>query len=515
MSRRERALVNAAFTYVQWLVGALASFYVTRFMLHALGEDKYGMWLATGALLMYSGLADLGILAVMPWLFAEADGAKDPARTKSLVAHGAAAACLSGLGSVVVVVVLWSFLPRLLHLSADDRQLLRGPVFAMTAVTAAGYPLRVFVAFRNGVQDYTFLGRCNVVQTILGPALIVGVTRVWGGFWGIALGGAVASVVVGVAALVRTALRNPEIFQGLPRPSGPLVRYILGSGAGAWLASLGFQLAAATDNALIAFLGHRDLVPTFVVTSRLGLTLMQMSWALPDSAFVGLAQLNAEEQGEKKRVAEVMMALLRLQLLAAGALACGLLAGNYGFVTAWVGPSLFGGARLNAAFALAVVALSMAHALIVPTGVLGKRLIAGFLTLANGVVHVGLAVVLGRMWGLTGVAAATTLSALLTTIPGGAVLTVWLVPLSIRRIVKDAIAPWAWRMVPSVLLGAGAGWLVTRPALAGAGRSAAFFAGLIGAAVVGAAYLVIMRALTRDLPVGPRARRVLERLRLA
>jgi hypothetical protein len=230
---------------------------------------------------------------------------------------------------------------------------------------------------------------------------------------------------------------------------------------------------------------------------------------------VGLAQLNAEEQGEKKRVAEVIMALLRLQLLAAGALACGLLAGNYGFVSLWVGSSMFGGPRLNAAFALAVVALSMAHALIVPTGVLGKRLIVGFLTLANGVVHIGLALVLGRIWGLTGVAAATTLSALLTTIPGGAVLTVSMVPLSIRRIVHDAIGPWAWRMVPSALLGAGAGWLVTRPALAGAGRSAAFFAGLLGAAIVGAAYLVIMRPLTRDLPVGPKVRRVLERLRLA
>jgi O-antigen/teichoic acid export membrane protein len=514
MSRTRNALVNAGFTYAQFVVGGLASFYVTRFMLHSLGEDKYGMWLATGAILMYTGLADLGILAVMPWLFAEADGAKDAARTKSLVAHGVAAACASGLGSVLVAVVLWSLLPGLLHFSAVDRQLLRGPVFAMTAVTAVGYPLRVFVAFRAGLQDYGFLGRWNLVQTLFGPAFIVVVTRVWGGFYGIALGGAVASTAVGVAALVRTALRNPEIFRDLPRPSAPLVRYILGSGAGAWLGTVGFQLAASTDNALIAFLGHRDLVPMFVVTSRLGLTLMQISWTLPDSAFVGLAQLNAEEQGEKKRVAEVIMALLRLQLLAAGGLACGLLAGNYGFVSAWVGPSLFGGARLNAAFALAVVALSMGHALILPAGVLGKRLFAGVVTMANGLVHVGLAVALGRVWGLVGVAAATTLSGLLTTIPGGAVMTVSLVGMSIRRLVREAIVPWAWRMVPSALLGAGAGWLVTRPAIAGAGRAAAFFAGLIAAAIVGAVYLVIMHRLIRALPVSGRLRRVLKVLRL-
>jgi O-antigen/teichoic acid export membrane protein len=515
MSRRQKALVNAAFTYAQWLVGALSSFYVTRFMLHTLGEDRYGMWLATGALILYSGLADLGILAVMPWLFAEADGAKDAERTKSLIAHGVAAALLSGLGSLIVAFALWAFLPRLLHFSPADQGLLRGPVFAMAGVTAITYPLRVFIAFRTGLQDYVFLGRCGVVQTLLGPALIIGLTWAVGGFYGIALGGVLAQIVVGVAALARSAVVNPEVFRAWPRPDGPLIRYILTSGAGAWLATLGFQLAAATDNALVAYLGRRDLVPTFVITSRLGLTLMQMSWALPDSAYVGLAQLNAEEKGKKGgRVAEVIMALLRLQLLAAGALACCLLAGNYGFVSAWVGPGLFGGVWLNAMFALAVISLSIAHGLIYPTGVLGKRLYSGGITLANGLAHIGLAVVLGRAWGLSGVAAATTISALLTTIPFGALATASLTGLRIRRVVAEVFVPWAARMVPTAFIGAAAGWAVRRPVFASAGRGGAFVLGLVAAAVVGVVYLVVMRSLTRGLPVPPRVRGVLERLRL-
>src|SRR5262249_31761725 len=146
------------------------------------------------------------------------------------------------------------------------------------------------------------------------------------------------------------------------------------------------QLASASDAVVLAYLGYRELVPMFVVTSRLGLTLMQLSWTVPDSTSVGLAQLKAA--GQEQRTTDIIRSLLRFHLLAAGLVACGCLATNFGFVSAWVGQDLYGGNRLNATVALSVVALSVVHGLMVPVAVLGRRMATGLLTLLNGAVHI-------------------------------------------------------------------------------------------------------------------------------
>ena len=390
-------------------------------------------------------------MTVMPWLFAEADGAKDVARMRALLAHGLAAGAAGGALYLTVAVGVWKLLPALLHLSAAEYESLRGPVVAMTLVTALGYPTRLLVALRLGLQDYLFMGWLSIWQTLLNLLIVVALTKLGAGLYGIALGAAIPPIVVGLGALLRTKLRNPELLLGWRGfANGAPLRSIVSSGAGTWLASLGWQLAFASDSVVIAYLGFRDLVPIFVITSRLGLTLMQLSWALPDSTSVGLAQLNAE--GSIDRTRHVIATLLRLHLLAAGLIACCLLAGNLSFVTVWVGSGFYGGAKLNAALALNVIALSVVHSLLVPAAVLGRRVAAGLLTLLNGATHIGFALLLGHFWGMTGVAMATTLSALLTTIPGGLRLLTELTSLGIRAIARTIVLPWLVRMIPSALL---------------------------------------------------------------
>ena len=136
MSRRKKALIATAFNYAQWGLGTVAAFYVTRLLLGALGRDIYGMWLATGAVLGYAALADLGILGVMPWLFAEADGEKDAQKLKSLLLHGLAVGVVGRIVYAVIAPSCGSIMPGLLHLSPVDRATLRGPVMATIALTA-------------------------------------------------------------------------------------------------------------------------------------------------------------------------------------------------------------------------------------------------------------------------------------------------------------------------------------------------------------------------------------------
>ena len=513
MSRIRKALVASGFTYAQWILTALAGLLLTRFLVRALGREVYGTWLATSALLGYAGLADLGILGVMPWLFAEADGANDSIRMRRLVGQGFAAGVTGGAGYLLVAVCVWALLPSLLHLSTADRDALRGPVVTLSVVTALGYPLRLFGALRSGLQDYAFMGILGIGQTLLSVGIVLEVTRLGAGLYGIALGAAIPPLVVGLIALVRTAARNNELLHAWPRLRWSSLQPLVKSGAGQWLGSLGWQLAFASDGVIIAFLGHREFVPIYVITSRLPLTLLQLSWALPDNTAVGLAQLNAE--GRPERVMEVFSTLLRFHLITAGLIACGVLAGNFGFVGIWVGPDLYGGAALNGVFALDVIALSLAHGLMVPLAVLGRRLSVGILTLLNGVSHIVLALVFGRMWGLPGVALGTALSALMTTIPGGIRMLADVTSQATRVGALRIAAGWSRRVLPCIALAVITNIGFRKTGAFGAlGGHRAFLASLLAGALTGIVYLAAMRPLLRVLPLNERIRRFFAMLHL-
>jgi peptidoglycan biosynthesis protein MviN/MurJ (putative lipid II flippase) len=159
--------------------------------------------------------------------------------------------------------------------------------------------------------------------------------------------------------------------------------------------------------------------------------------------------------------------------------------------------------------------MSIAHGLVVPASVLGQRVRVGMTTLANGVVHIGLALVLGRVFGLVGIACSTALSALVTTIPVGLALLTDMTPLTPRALWRDVLAPWLLRIMPCSLVALLAGWALANPAAtAGLGRIGAALASVLAGGAAGLIYLVSMRPILRNLPLGPRMSRLLGALRL-
>lgn len=508
MSRRRRALISAAFTYGQWALSIATSLVVTRLLLQQLGKAVYGMWTASSALLACAAFAELGLFGVLPWMIAESDGKQDHTRIRALLTQGLAL----GLGVSVVFLVaagsLYLALPLVVHLRQEDLDLLRGPLLAMVALTALLFPLKVFNAALTGLQDVGFVGGIGIMQVTLSTILTLALTLLGHGLYGLALGTALPALIGSLLALGRTVSRRPDLLQHWRRPQFSEFAPFVSGGLGAWMGSVGWQLAASMDSVIIAHVGQAAMVPVFAVTARLGLTLMQVSWTLPDSALVGLAQLNGE--GAPERVRDVVSALVRMHLLMAGGIVLVLLACNPSFVPLWVGKGLFGGTALNAAIALNVVATSLVHSLVGPVAVLGFRVRVGVATLFNGLLHVALAIPLGRWLGLSGIALATLLSASLTTLPVGLRLLQRAAGVSSSTLLSDVLLPWALRGAPLAAL---ALWIgragASEPVRPG---RVAVLAAL--ALALGMAYLWLMRPLYQDLPFGPRLRRSLQALRL-
>src|SRR5438132_10366264 len=102
MARTRKAVLTASFAYAQFALSMASTFVLLPFILRAFGARSYGLWLATGELVGYLGMTDLGVFSILPWLMAVAEGRGNRESVRRLLANGLAVGlvvgCVIGLG---------------------------------------------------------------------------------------------------------------------------------------------------------------------------------------------------------------------------------------------------------------------------------------------------------------------------------------------------------------------------------------------------------------------------------
>jgi len=503
VSRTRRAGITAAFGYLQFALALVSGIVMVPFVLAHVPNDQYGVWLAFGELLAYSSMVDLGVVGVIPWLVAENDGRGDRAAMRELLAGGVVFSAAAAAAFVALSLLAFALAPSVAHLTAAQRTAVAGPLLLMVIATAVAMPLRTFYAAAVGLQDVTFSGSLAIAQVALNVALTLGLLLGGWGLYALAAAAAVPAVVAGAASWARMRRLAPDLLHGWRMPGMATLRTMTAQGFGSWTAGLGWRMVAASDSIVILAVMGPAAAVVYAMTFKLGTVGMQMSWQLPDSGLVGLAQLKGE--GRPERVREVVISLLRLILITSGGVACAIVAFNPSFVTLWVGPQRFGGLWLNAVLAAVVLSHSLSHALFTTSATLGTRVQAGWASVAQGAVNLALALVLGRWLGLAGIALAAVVSTALVAYPAG----VWMVRKTTgmrqRELWRHALGPWVLRGGALFVLGAAVGVL---------GMRVNVWLPFVLAPVLALLYLWTMRPLYAGLPLPARIRPWLVRLRL-
>jgi len=408
MSRVVRATIAAVFGYVRFGAAFAIGLALVPFTLHHIGATNYGYWLASGELMAYATLTEFGVLLTLPWLIAEADGRGDRDRIRELLMTGAGAALLSAAVCLLLSIVLWFALPRVLHLTIEQRSAVVGPVLVLALLASVAHPLRVFACVLGGLQDVRYTGIVELVVLLVGPALTVILLLQGYGLYALAFATAVPQVLAGICYLLRVGAIAPDLLRGWRRPEWRAIRRLYVEGSGAWMAGWGWRLISASDGLVLAALGRPTAVAALAFTNKLAQALTQMSWVPCDSGLPGLANLAGEQQGP--RVKQTIVVMVRVYLALAGAVACVILAVNPAFVRGWVGLNFYAGANSNLVIATLVVTMSFGHAIAVVSSVLGQRIQIGAATFAAGLIHVALAFGLGMRLGIVGVLIAGVLS---------------------------------------------------------------------------------------------------------
>src|SRR5579872_6848093 len=348
MSRSKRFLGGLGLSYVYQALTMVVGLWLTPFLLHHIGQHSYGLWLVGLQILSYVMLMDFGIVALLPRETAYATGRElkggggEP--LPDVIGRSARVVLYQTPLVAIAVALLWLFMP-------SAWREFRGPLMVVMVGFTALFPLRVFQAVLQGLQDLAFFTRMQMISWFISNVLTIALV-LWGfGLYALSIGWLAMQVIATLLAFNRLLTHFPGVLpRRLPQLSGAKLFKSLTSGFWVSASQLAQVLVGSTDYLIIGrFLGASAVVP-YSCTQKLLATLRNQPYMIMEVAAPGLSQMKTSESHQ--RIFQVSSALTLGMLTLAGAVSCVTLAVNQSFVYRWIGAAQWGGVWLNLALVI-------------------------------------------------------------------------------------------------------------------------------------------------------------------
>ena len=348
-TRTRRFLGGLSVGYVHTALVAVASLWLTPYLLRHLGQHDYGLWLLASQLLLYLGLMDLGVVALLPREVAYASGLPDERREhlRTLVGHSTRIVLWQTPVVVVAGLVVWWFIPA-------EWEAIRRPLLVVVLAFVAAFPFRIFQAVLQGLQDLSFVGATQVTAWGLGTAVAVVGIMAGLGLYSLAAAWVVTQALSLAACWLRLKVRFPTALPTrLPSLTLSAVRLQFGRGVWISVAQVAQALVSGTDLLVIGTLLGAEAVVPYACTSRLVMLLGNQPQLFMEMALPALSELRAA--APRRRLFEVSTSMTQMMLLLSGGVVSVVLVVNEPFVTWWVGAPRYAGFDLTLLFVVAMV----------------------------------------------------------------------------------------------------------------------------------------------------------------
>jgi O-antigen/teichoic acid export membrane protein len=343
MTRTRRFLGGLSLGYVYLGLVTVVGLWLTPFLLGRIGQQDYGLWLITTQLMGYLMLLDLGVVALAPRETAFATG-----RALS-GAHGEVARTLATFRRIV----RWQVVPTALvsalawWLVSRTWPELFWPLAWVMAAFVVAFPVRLYNATLQGLQDLPFLGKVQLGAWAIGTATTIALVLAGAGLMALAGGWILTQAASAIACRLRLEWRHREVWHPATQPvSWREGRSLLERSGWLSLAQAGHVFLNGSDVLVLgAVLGPAATVP-YACTGKLVTVLANHPQLLMQTAAPALAEIRTS--APRQHLVTLALALTRAMLVMSGGIACLVLTANQTFVTWWVGSEQFAGWVLTA-----------------------------------------------------------------------------------------------------------------------------------------------------------------------
>jgi O-antigen/teichoic acid export membrane protein len=344
MSRSQRVLQGTLITYANQFLIIVVGLWLTPFMLRRVGKYDYGLWLIATQLLAYLQLCDLGVIGLVPRATAYAIGRagawEQATDLPEVIGHTVLLVLWQTVLVALAAAAIWLFLP------ADWEPL--APALGMVLlVFVATYPLRIFQAILNGLQDLGFLAGVQSCSWLVGTLTLVILVFAGMGLGALAAGWAVTQLTASSLFGYRLWRRFPGVLPSrLPAFQWGIARDHLTRAIWISMPQVAGALLNGTDLFVIGKVFGPAIVVTYACTGKLVAVLSNQPQVLMQVVAPALSEMSVSR--DRHRLSSVCTALSQAILMATGTVVCLVLVLNKGFVNWWVGAEEYAGFQVTA-----------------------------------------------------------------------------------------------------------------------------------------------------------------------
>ncbi len=486
--------------YVTTLTSIVVALVTVPLLTRGLGQEAYGVWVLVGATVLYLELLEFGFGATTIQYVSAARARGDDPGVRTAVATSFWLLAVPGAVALVLALVLAAVFPRLFDVAPELVGPTRVLLVLLAVDLAVSIPSDCFGGTLIALQRYDLLNATLVSVAVLQAVGWAVVIAAGGGLVelgivtvALGLGGQLARYLLCLRLLPGLSLRRQHVSRDLVRPY---------AGTSVWfaLSEISTVVIARIDTIVVGAVVGVAEAGVYAVGQKLALLAARASSPAIAVLFPHGAALAAADDDEGLRRGALLGTRISAGVALPLALVLGVLAGPA--VDVWVGPA-FGDAAtvvllLTAGTAVAAVGGAARTLVLGTSGVRGVALVET----GEAALNLVLSVLLGLRFGLVGVAAATLVAGVLSTVLG-------IVPYACHRLGLHQLALYVLvvrgHLLPAAVTGGAAAALLQHAALDRLLPLLAAGAGL------GALYLLVLAA--TGLAPDERAR-VRERVRL-
>lgn len=458
MASLARILIRGSFFRVlNPVLNIVVAFFMIPYVINAIGDRWYGLWVLVGTMVGYYGFFELGISTANERFIARALGKEDVEEQEQVFNTSLFIFVVIGTLALLASVVIALICPLFVKDPVDVR-IFRAVIMIIGLDTAISFPVRGFYGFLYAHVRYDIVYMIGILQLFARTALIV--VFLGRGHGIIAL--AAITIVVDLmqyiitVGYVRRNYRNIRI--NLFRASKEKVRMLLGYSLYSFIANMArhlrFEIAAFI---ITAFLGL-SLVTHFNIGSRVAayyLMLVTNAIALMKPVFSSL-----EGKGDFGQIRDKYIFTVKLNTIVSIFIGGSILIYGRAFIVRWMGIEYLDSYHVLMILTIGLIFGTMQVAPITLLFGISKHKFYAFVALAEAAANIILSIILIKPYGIVGVALGTTIPMIITHI--------FIIPPYANKVIDFSFARYTRVVLGCIALGTAihvVGWLLIRGVL--------------------------------------------------
>jgi O-antigen/teichoic acid export membrane protein len=333
---RSQIVINALANWVGFAAQMVVAFFLAPILVHALGDERNGIWSLVESILAYLMLFDLGVAVSVVRYVARFEATRDWDKLNRIFSTSLVIFAVAGALAMLVALGLAFPLVPVLGIAEELRSDAHGMLVLLGLNLAIGLPLSVFPCVLDGLARYPAKTILRTTVLIIRSILFVVILNRGGGLIGLAWTITGCNLAEHLLMAVAAWWYLPSLRFSIRLVDRATFKTIRGYSLDAFLALIAGRISFQTDALVIGLFQPARFITFFAIAARLVEYAKNAGRAFTSVLVPTVSSLDA--LGESEKIRNVIVVGTRYVLWIIVPVEAGLLLLGKPFLSLWMGP---------------------------------------------------------------------------------------------------------------------------------------------------------------------------------